>query len=285
MLCTNVRRDPGYALTKQVARLIEDAAVEVAVCPLFEEGADEPEELPGYQMMPLEAALPGTYLAVTFGGDGTILSVARAAAPWSVPILGVNMGSKGFMSDIEIDEIELIEKAVRGEYQEERRMLADVSLLREGKAIYTDYALNDVVVGGVTKLIDLRIFGDGDIITRFFGDGVVVATPTGSTAYSMAAGGPIVEPCEQGLIITPVCPHVLAARSFVLSADRRITIELGDEKPNPAYLAVDGRGAVELQPGDVIEVTRSKMGAIFAHVGKKGFYRKVSEKLGEKCEK
>jgi NAD+ kinase len=283
LLCTNVKRDPGYALTQKVARLICDAA-EIIVCPMFEDGG-EPDELPGYKTMPLCGALPGADLAVTFGGDGTILSVAREAAPYSVPILGVNMGSKGFMSDIEADEIELIPKAVRGEYFLERRMLADVALRRGGEVIHTDFALNDVVVGGVTKLIDVSIYGDGEIITRFHGDGVVVATPTGSTAYSMAAGGPIVEPGEQSLIITPVCPHVLAARSFVLSADRRVTVEVGDEKPNPAYLAVDGRGTVELLSGDLIEVTKSKMGAVFARVGKKGFYRKVSEKLGEKCEK
>ena len=282
LLCTNLARDPGYALTARVARLISGAAEEVVVCPIYDEGRPQPEALPGYPSAPLEEALPGAYLAVTFGGDGTILSVARAAAPWNVPILGVNMGSKGFMSDIEADEIELVVKAVRGEFQEERRMLADVTLLREGEAIYTDFALNDVVVGGVAKLIDLNIYGDGEIITRFFGDGVVVATPTGSTAYSMSAGGPIVEPCEQSLIITPVCPHVLAARSFILSADRRVTIVLGDQKPNPAFLTVDGRGPVTLECGDTIEVRKSKTRALFAHVGKKGFYRKVSEKLGEK---
>ena len=281
LLCTNVKRDPGYALTLKVARAIRGLA-EVVVCPMFEEGGAAPEELPEYLTMPLEKALPGAYLAVTFGGDGTILSVARQAAPYSVPILGVNMGSKGFMSDIETDEIELVPKAVRGEFQVERRMMADVSLLRDGAVVHTDFALNDVVVGGVTKLIDLSIYGDGEIITRFHGDGVVIATPTGSTAYSMAAGGPIVEPCEQSLIITPVCPHVLAARSFILSADRRVTIVLGDQKPNPAFLTVDGRGPVTLECGDTIEVRKSKTRALFAHVGKKGFYRKVSEKLGEK---
>jgi NAD+ kinase len=283
LLCTNVKRDPGYALTHKVARLICDAA-EIIVCPMFEDGG-EPDELPGYKTMPLCGALPGADLAVTFGGDGTILSVAREAAPYSVPILGVNMGSKGFMSDIEADEIELIPKAVRGEYFLERRMLADVALRRGGEVIHTDFALNDVVVGGVTKLIDVSIYGDGEIITRFHGDGVVVATPTGSTAYSMAAGGPIIEPSADNIIVTPICAHVLAAKSFVLASDRLVSIELGAVKANPAYLSVDGGGYLNLASGDIVNVSKSRKETLLVHLSGRSFYKKVSEKLGEKFEK
>jgi NAD+ kinase len=192
------------------------------------------------------------------------------------------MGSKGFMAEIEKEDIALIPKAVCGEYTIDRRMMLDVELRRDGSVIYSDFALNDVVVAGITKVIDLTLRGDGQIISHFSGDGAIVATPTGSTAYSMAAGGPIIEPCADNIIVTPICAHVLAAKAFVLASDRCVSVELGAVKANPAYLSVDGGGYLNLTSGDIVTVRKSTKETLLVHLSNRSFYKKVSEKLGEK---
>jgi NAD+ kinase len=192
------------------------------------------------------------------------------------------MGTMGFMAELEQGDIGLIPKAVCGDYVIERRMMLDVELVRNGDVLYTDFALNDVVVAGMTKVIDLTLKGDGNKITQFFGDGAIVATPTGSTAYSMAAGGPIIEPGAENIIVTPICAHVLAAKAFVLAPERGVTIELGHVKTNPAYLTVDGGVHFNLVSGDVINVRKSDKETLFVLLSDKSFYKKVSEKLGEK---
>jgi NAD+ kinase len=256
------------------------------ICPLFEEQCEIPS-LAGVELSALSRELGSADMIIVFGGDGTILRAARAAATTAgaarrVPILGVNMGAKGFMAEIEQEDIGLIPKAVCGDYPFEHRMMLDVELKRGGNVIYTDFALNDVVIAGMTKVIDLTLFGDGQKITHFSGDGAIVATPTGSTAYSMAAGGPIVEPSAGNIIVTPICAHVLAAKAFVLAPERRVTVELGHVKANPAYLTVDGGVYLNLVSGDVINVCKSEKETLFVHLSDKSFYKKVSEKLGEK---
>lgn len=284
LLCPNEKRDKNFALTKKVAAMLDGCADELLICPMFEESRGGPYP-DGLAFSTLEKELPTADMAVVFGGDGTILHAARAAAAFSVPILGVNMGSVGFMAQLEKEDIGMIPKAVGGKYEPDRRMLLDVELVRDGTIVYTDFALNDVVVAGVTKIIELTIYGDGEKISHFAGDGAVVATPTGSTAYSMSAGGPIVEPDTRNIIVTPICPHVLAAKAFVLASDRRVSIELGDSKANPAYLTVDGVNSIELKSGDVIRVSESKRAALLVRLSGRSFYNKVSEKLGERFEK
>jgi NAD+ kinase len=281
LLSPNIKRDKELALTREVIGLLKDCGVSVAVCPLFDEACALPQ-VEGLEIQELEQALNGADMVVAFGGDGTILRVARMAAGKKVPVLGVNMGAKGFMAEIEQEDIGLIPKAVHGEYAINRRMMLDVELSRGGAVIHRDFALNDVVVAGMTKVIDLTLFGDGQKITHFSGDGAIVSTPTGSTAYSMAAGGPIVEPSADNIIVTPICAHVLAAKAFVLAPDRTVSIELGAVKANPAYLSVDGGNYLDLVSGDVLTVRKSAKETLLVHLSNRSFYNKVNEKLGEK---
>lgn len=281
LLCPNLSRDKDLLLTQQVSDMLKTCDVYVVVCPLFEEECSMPT-CESLNMSLLEKELDRADMIITFGGDGTILRAARAAAHKSVPILGVNMGAKGFMAEIEMEDIELIPKAVCGDYEIDRRMMLDVDLLRDGKVIFSDFALNDVVIAGMTKVIDLTLYGDGQRISHFSGDGAVISTPTGSTAYSMAAGGPIVEPCSHNILVTPICAHVLTAKAFVLASDRRVTVELGAVKANPAYLTVDGGGYLNLISGDIINVRKSLKETLLVHLSNRSFYKKVSEKLGEK---
>ncbi len=281
LLCPNVKRDRDFALTLQVNDLLKGCGASVVVCPLFDENGAAPSVPPELNVSDLDTELEGADMAVVFGGDGTILRVARASALTSVPILGVNIGQKGFMAEIEKEDIALIRQAVCGDYEINRRMMLDMELIRGGEVIFSDFALNDVVIAGVTKVIDVTLKGDGKKISHFSGDGAIVATPTGSTAYSMAAGGPIVEPSADSIVVTPICAHVLAARSFVLAPDRHVSIELGAVKVNPAYLNVDGGKYISLVSGDVVSVRKSKKETLLIHLSSRSFYTRVSEKLGE----
>ena len=233
----------------------------------------------GVTVSELDEELHLAEMIITLGGDGTILRAARAAAGRAVPILGINLGGKGFLTELEMDEIELVRAAAAGEYKVGSRMMLDAEVRRDREVIFTDYALNDVVIKGDDKVIDLTLFGDGQRITGFSGDGAIVATPTGSTAYSMSAGGPIVEPAAHNIIVTPICAHVLEARPIVLDSDRRVSVELGDKKHNPAHVSVDGVSGMRLQSGDVINVRKSERFTRFVRLSDRSFYRKVSEKL------
>ncbi|MCL2392830.1 MAG: NAD(+)/NADH kinase [Oscillospiraceae bacterium] len=281
ILYPNAERDIGFEMAKRVGQMLEERGRQTVMCPMFEDYPNDISET-GYRPGILELKLPEAELIITFGGDGTILRAARAVAGSGVPILGVNMGGKGFMAELEIGDIRLIDDVAKGNFKTESRMMLDVEVERQGETIYCDFALNDVVVRGDNKVIDLMLFGDGQRISHFSGDGTVIATPTGSTAYSMAAGGPIVEEAAHNIIVTPICAHVVQAKSFVLMSDRRVSVELGYRMNNPAYVSVDGGNNQSINSGDIIHVFKSERYTRLVRLSNRSFYKKVSEKLGEK---
>ena len=282
ILYPNVNRDIGLEMTRRVGELLERQGRSVVICPEFDDDAASNILPSGFETAELEDELACAEMIVTFGGDGTILRAARAAAPYGAPILGINMGGKGFMAELEVGEIDLINSATSGAYEIESRMMLDTEIVRDGDIVYRDFSLNDIVLRGYNKVIELKLFGDGQIIYDFTGDGAVVATPTGSTAYSMAAGGPIVEPSAHNIIVTPICAHVLEAKPFVLVSDRRVSIEVGYEKHNPAYMSADGCERVDIYSGDVVNVSKSRRYTRLVRLSNRSFYKKVSEKLGER---
>jgi len=221
-------------------------------------------------------------LIICFGGDGTILHLARVAASYQVPMLAVNMGNKGFLAELEPEDTEqIIAVATADHYSIQERMMLDVSVLRRRQTVCEEFALNDVVVRGTTRLVDIEAYDDTALITRFAGDGIIVCTPTGSTAYSMSAGGPLIEPTAKNLSITPICAHSLIVRSFVLAPSRAITVKinLGDGKRG--YLSVDG-GSFELEDQDEIKVTQSRHVTRLVKASERSFYEIVNDKLSEK---
>ena len=280
LLCPSLSRDDGLELTKKVYKIITEHGGKPVVCPLVDR--DDGQLPDGLCYSELEKEAEDAFMAIAFGGDGTILRTVRAMGGNTVPVLAVNMGNIGFMAELDPENIQRIEDIFQGNYRINRRMMIDVSLERNGEKLYSDFALNDVVIKGVTKVIDLEVSGDGQPIYHFSGDGAVVATPTGSTAYSMSAGGPIVEPDGDNIIITPICAHALLARSFVLSPERRVSILVGSEKTNSAYMSGDGREARAVRSGDVISICVSNRVTELVQLSNKSFYRKVYEKLGEK---
>jgi len=282
ILFNNAERDPGLEMTRRVGEMLEKRGRSAVICTVFDKDSRSSAQPADAKNAELKNELLTAEMIITFGGDGTILHAARSAADFGVPILGVNMGGKGFMAELEVEDISLIDSALTAGYKTEYRMMLDADILRNGEAICRDFALNDVVIKGENKVVDLALYGDGSMITHFTGDGVIIATPTGSTAYSMAAGGPIVEPSARNIIITPVCAHVLEAKPFVLVSDRLVSVEIAGRKNNPAYMSVDGCEPVNLQSGDIVNVRKSGRITRLVRLTDRSFYQKVSEKLGEK---
>jgi NAD+ kinase len=198
-------------------------------------------------------------LLVVLGGDGTLLAVARALDERPVPILGINLGTLGFLAAVSLDEMEdALVRALAGEIAIEPRLRLDVRLLRRGAAPRRWLALNDAVVtrGASARIIDLAVRADGQLVTTYHADGLIVATPTGSTAYSLSAGGPILVPGVSSIVLTPICPHALTQRPLVLPETERIEIDF-DARGGEVLLSVDGQEGATLAPGDRVSIERS----------------------------
>lgn len=283
VLSPNPYRDRGLKAAQSARKILNSVGVETTICLPFDLDGNSKLELPRhltYEKM--EQALPGADMLICFGGDGTILHAAKDADAYGVPILGVNMGSVGFMAELEYGEISLLSKLADGKFYTESRMMLDVSVMREGQQIFHEVALNDAALtkGAVARVVDLKISCDNMMMSEFSGDGVVVSTPTGSTGYSMAAGGPIVEPTAENLIITPICAHAMDAKSFVLSSERVVSIQLGRLTRKTAYLSADGGRAFRLQDGDVAEIRKSDKVTKLVRLSGRTFYEILAKKFG-----
>ena len=277
-ICPNPFRDAELKLTRQAVKLLNDAGFKTAVCPVF--AGENDRVIPGdFETERLGDIARDCSLIIIIGGDGTILAVSRQIKGLEVPLLGVNLGTKGFMAALEPEDIGLIVKAARGEYNISRRTMLDVSLIRDGKAIYTDYALNDAVVHGYGDCVKISAWCDGERMTSFSGDGVIISTATGSTGYSMSAGGPIVEPEADAMILSPICAHMMSARSFVLGPGRRISVKAEKLHGRKAYLSVDGNPVLDLSNGDMLLAERSEHCTLMVDMGRKSFYELAFEKL------
>lgn len=186
------------------------------------------------------------------------------------------------MAELEQGELSQLSKLAAGKYAVETRMMLDVRVRREGRTVFSDIALNDAALtkGAAARMVELEIYGDKTLMTGFSSDGVVISTPTGSTAYSMSAGGPIVEPTAENIIVTPICPHALSARSIVLGGDRQVAVRMGRMTRKTAYLSVDGGRAFRLSGGDTVELRRSAAKTRLVRLTGRSFYEILNHKLG-----
>ena len=258
ILCPNPNRDIGMLTTRAAEKILHEIGFQTVVCSPFRDQKDE--VFAGYEVKPLLQELKGADLLITFGGDGTILHLAKLAALHKIPVLGINMGGLGFIAELEKGELELLRKLENWDFDTEQRMMLDVTVLRDGKQIYTNLGLNDAVIreGPISHVIHLKISSDGRHLADIAGDGVIVATPTGSTAYSLSAGGPVVEPEAQAMVVCPICTHNMRFSSYVLSPEHVLTVELERNGRKPVYLFVDESRAFSLRSDDKIMVRRSK---------------------------
>jgi NAD+ kinase len=220
-------------------------------------------------------------VVVVFGGDGTILRAARSAAPNGIPILGVNLGGFGFLAEVNGPEVErALHRLLEGDFRLDERMMLRASVEHEGRPIQEFLALNDIVVtkSGYARLLKLRTFINTEHLATHLADGLIVATPTGSTAYSLSAGGPIVHPAVEGIVLTPICAHTLNARAVLVSAGDTIVIQV-EPVGAPPILTVDGQEGYPLQPGDEVRVERSPHHTRLVRLEGDGFYGLLRAKL------
>ena len=282
IMTPNPYRDKDFATVRRASQILSEAGIEVRLCLPFE--VDRSYDLPkDLKFSRLDRELHDADLIICFGGDGTILHMSKTATRAGIPILGVNIGTMGFMAELESTELEQLKRLATGEYTIDKRMMLDVTVFRDRDIIFHDICLNDVVVtkGAVARIVHLAVECDGVEAIECGGDGVIVATPTGSTAYSLSAGGPIVEPAAHSILVTPICAHDVGSRCMVASDQRIITVRLTRNARRNAYLSVDGGKSVRLNMGDVTKIKKSNLETSLVRLKDRSFYDVVNQKFRE----
>ena len=280
ILTPNPYRDRNFQTMRSAMQILKSAGIQPKLCLPFE--VERSYELPkDLRFSRLDRELPNAELLICFGGDGTILHIAKAATRKGVPLLGVNIGTMGFMAELESTELEKLALLATGEYTFDSRMMLDVTVQRDRDILFHDICLNDAVItkGAIARIVHLAVKCDGVQAMECGGDGVIVATPTGSTAYSLSAGGPIVEPEAKNIIITPICSHEVGSRSIVASDSRVVTVEIVQNARRNAYVSVDGGRAFRLNMGDVVTVKKSHLETRLVRLKDRSFYDVVNGKF------
>lgn len=280
ILTPNPYRDKNFQTVREAMRILKNAGVQAKVCLPFE--VDRSFELPrDIRFNRLDRELPNAEMLICFGGDGTILHTAKAAARKGLPILGVNIGTMGFMAELETSELDMLARVATGDYTVDSRMMLDVTIQRDRDIIYHDICLNDVAItkGTVARIVHLEVKCDDVSAMECGGDGIIIATPTGSTAYSLSAGGPIVEPDARNIIITPVCAHDMISRSMVVSDKRKLTVQMIQNVRRNAYLSVDGGKAIRMNMGDTAIIKKSNLETKLVRLNERSFYEVLNTKF------
>ena len=219
-------------------------------------------------------------LAIVIGGDGTMLNAARRLSRYRVPLVGVNQGRLGFMTDIGRDDmLTCMDDLLDGRFAAENRMLLDADVIRQGKEIASNLALNDVVVdkGAIGRMIEFELFIDGEFIYNLRSDGLIVSTPTGSTAYSLSSGGPILHPTLTGIALVPLCPHALTNRPIIVNDQAEIEFRITHADDPRVHF--DGQVTLDLQPGDSVRLRRSAYTICFLHPPGYSYFAMLRQKL------
>ena len=283
ILTPNPYRDNKFQTVRSAMEILQDSGLEVKLCLPFD--VDRSYELPkDLHFHRLDRELPTADVVICFGGDGTILHMAKSVTRYNVPILGVNIGTMGFMAELESDELSELKKLATGEFSIDHRMMLDVTVQRDRDIIFHELCLNDAVVtkGAVARIVHLSVECDGVQAMECGGDGLVVATPTGSTGYSLSAGGPIVEPEARNILVTPICAHDMGSRCIVTSMNRVITVTLTRNARRNAFLSVDGGKALKLNMGDITRIRKADKETRLIRIKNRSFFDVVHNKLGNK---
>ena len=220
-------------------------------------------------------------IVLVIGGDGTMLRAARTVYGKEIPILGINQGYLGFLTEVEVEHLDkALEQLLSGSYQVERRMMLNATVYRDGVCIADVNALNDMVVtkGALSRIIRTELYLDNEMVERHYGDGLIFSTPTGSTGYSLSAGGPIVYPSVDVCIMAPICSHSLVSRPMIFSPDHTLTVRM-ESVGAPAMLTVDGQNGVELQQGDLIHIKKAEHDTCLVVLEQRNFFAVLQGKL------
>ena len=266
----------AYGISQRAAQILLTHGAQV----LMQDGLQAECLTMGVQYLPQKECLERTDVILTIGGDGTILHEANLSLEYHKPILGINLGRCGFLATCEVNEMEQKLSAVaRGDYMLDNRMLLYVRVL--GDDSWEGHALNDVVMtkGRLQQAIDFSIYCDDILVEHYRGDGVIVATPTGSTAYSLAAGGPILDSQTKGVVVTPICPHSLASPAMVFAQERKINICVGQVADEEVFISCDGAAGYSLCAGATAEVRLSDQIVQLITFSKADQFQAIDQKL------
>jgi len=231
---------------------------------------------------PLAVINQGIDLAIVVGGDGTMLHVARSLAPYGVPLVGINLGRLGFLTDISTEQMyEELTRILDGDFETEERILLEAEVVRDGKVLHADNAFNDVVInkGQLARLIEFETWLDGEFVNSTRADGIIVATPTGSTAYALSAGGPILHPTLPAIVLVPICPHTLSDRPLAVSSDSHVEIVMISTAQQKAHVTLDGQTNFSIQDNDRVRVRRAERAVTLIHPSRRNHYDVLRAKL------
>ena len=274
-IVTNRSKDKSLILTQHIKTFLEERGKTCIVA------SEKKEEDPLLVKRKHLSVIPeDTELCIVLGGDGTVLQAARSIAYFDIPLVGVNLGTMGYLAEVEESSIdEALTRILEGQYEIEDRMMLRGSV--DGKK---DYSLNDVIITRYQEIstIGYNIYVNDQFLCGYYADGLIVSTPTGSTGYNMSAGGPIIEPSADMILVTPVCPHTLNSRSLVFSPGTKIVVELmkgRDGKSRKAIASFDGSGTFLMRSGDCLEIKKSKKTTKILKLGKDSFLDIISKKF------
>lgn len=284
-LVTNFNMNEKAKCAMDVARILVEEGCEIVTSSYNRERIEKICNDVPVSYVQSEKLYRSCELVVILGGDGTILESARRASPLEIPVIGINLGRVGYMAEIEIGEIESLRRIVSGDYEiEERSMLSVEIITGDGRVRSSNYALNDAVLsnGSISRIVDLELSEGGVLISSYRSDGMIISTPTGSTAYSMSAGGAVVDPRLSCICVTPICPHSLSARPLVFPDSAVLNLKNVCQREKMLYLTVDGRVNFELFRGESVRITRSPLTTRFIRLNKSGFYIRLRQKMNDK---
>lgn len=279
-IVTNREKDKDHLESNRIRNYLEKQG---KCCFL---GSSKPLGNTKYRYTDAEQIPKGVECILVIGGDGTLIQAARDLAGLGIPLIGIKLGTLGYLTEVERENLyPSLDKLIRDEYQIEERMMLEGTVMREGKALSTMVALNDVVFSrsGALRVIDFKIYLNGEFLNRYLADGIIIATPTGSTGYNMSAGGPIVSPDAKLMVLTPICAHTLNNRSIVLSENDRITLEFCQDRGGgyrKRLISFDGDNSVCAAVGDTVEIRRSEQFTKIIRLNKISFLEVLRNKMG-----
>lgn len=278
-IITNKVKDPDFSFTKEIMEYLRNLGMKCDCQDL-----NEDLTYTKYRYTNADSIPDDVDCIIVLGGDGTLIQAARDLHQKDIPLLGVNIGTLGFLTDIEKDNIYVaLASVIKGEYEFDTRMMLKGEVYRNGELIYENTALNDITINrnGILRVIDFDVFVNDEYLNSYSADGVIVSTATGSTAYSLSAGGPIVQPNAEIILITPICPHTLNKRSIILGADNKIIIEMSDNKglAEERVASFDGELFCKMVTGDKLVITRLENSVRLVKTSKQSFLQIVRKKM------
>lgn len=275
LIVYNAEKDIGASIANRASKILEDCGANVNIMQFKTEMTESDRKYEKRQMSESD-------VIAVIGGDGTILKTAKSAALLDRPVLGINAGRLGYLASVGSNNLEILKRLTEGDYTIENRTMLKSEKYIDGVCVDSCDCLNDAVISkdALSNVIDINLCIGSDTV-KYRADGIIAATPTGSTAYSLSAGGPVVDPALECMILTPVCPHTLVTRSVVLDFNTPVSISVEGSDGTEIYLSCDGRKAYELNSGTTVKLSISELHAKFIKLNNVSVYKIFSEKTGK----